>query len=353
MFLKKFKMHKHDDDHGHHHGSGDAHHKCNHSHDHHKADHHHNHNDDGGHGHHHHHHFEIRSDSDISKSFIIGGLLNLVFVIVEIIIGIMTGSVSLVADAIHNFSDVVSLFLSWLGFKLNQTKSSKSFTFGYKKASVIIAFFNAVTLLLSLGFILYEAIHRLVKPEPIPETQVAIVAAIGVVINFASALLFKHDKHDVNIKSAYMHLIIDAVISLAVVVSAVLMKFTGWLFLDPLMAILIVLVIAKSTWELLRESFVLTLGGVPPSINIENLKETILKHSDVLSIHDLHVWSLSSSENAMTMHLLTKSQDFPGNKLYAEIKELIADKFRIHHMTIQVEVNDANKVYQCELLEKC
>ena len=351
MFLDKIKMHKHDGDHGHHHGSGQSN-QHNHDHDHHDDHKHGDHSHHHEHGHHH-HHFEIRNESDISKSFIIGGILNLVFVVVEIIIGIMTGSVSLVADAIHNFSDVVALFLSWLGFKLNQTKSSKNFTFGYKKASVIIAFFNAFTLLLSLGFILYEAVHRLIKPEPIPEIQVAIVAAIGVVINFASALLFKHDKHDVNIKSAYMHLIIDAVISLAVVVSAVLMKFTGWLFLDPLMAILIVLVIAKSTWELLRESFILTLGGVPLAIDIENLKETIMQHPDVLSIHDLHVWSLSSSENALTMHLLTKSKDFPGNKLYTEIKSLVEAKFRIHHMTIQVEVNDANTVYQCELLEKC
>lgn len=334
MFLKKMKMHKHDD-YGH--GAGPCHHR-----------------NANGHQHKHtHHHFEIRSESDVSKSFILGGILNLIFVVIEIVIGVITGSVSLIADAVHNFSDVIALFLSWLGFRLNQTKSSPGFTFGLKKASLLIALFNAVTLLLSLGFIVYEAIERLIKPQSIPAIQVAIVAAIGVVINFSSALLFKKDKHDVNIKSAYLHLIIDAIISVAVVVSAVLMKLTGWMFLDPLMAILIVFVIAKSSWQLFKESFILTMGGVPPEINVESLKQILLKHPDVKSVHDLHVWSLSSSETAMSVHLLTEHNNFPGNKIYDEIRELISKDFRIHHITIQIELNDTGHLYQCDLVGKC
>ena len=265
----------------------------------------------------------------------------------------MTGSVSLLADALHNFSDVIALFLSWFGFKMNKTKSSTNFTFGFKKSSVIISLFNSFTLLLSLGFVLYEAILRLINPQPIAENKVAIVAFIGVVINFSSAYLFRNNKSDINVKSAYLHLLIDALISLAVVVSAVLIKFTGWIILDPIMAIAIVIIIAKSTWLLLKESFVVTLGGVPPGVDTIKLRKVLLNHSLVKSIHDLHVWSVSSSETALMVHVVINANSFPGNSIYNELKSEINRYFKIQHITLQIELNESRDLFDCDLIEKC
>lgn len=306
-----------------------------------------------GHGHgHHHHQVDIQSEADISKAFVIGGVLNLVFVIFEITVGFITGSVSLIADAVHNFSDVVSLFLSWIGFKLNKSKPSAHFTYGLKKMSLMIAFFNSITLILSLIYIIYEAYHRFIEPQAIAENNMILVASLGIAVNFLSAFLFRKNHSDVNIKGAYLHLMMDAFISLGVVIAGLGIKFTGWTILDPIAACLIVIFIAKGTISLLRESFVLLLGGVPLAINADQVRKQILSCPEVSEIHDLHIWSLSSSEIALTAHIKVKDKKHPGDLFLKNLNQMLKQKFMISHVTIQIEIGDSTDV-NCELDNKC
>lgn len=304
-----------------------------------------------GHGHHH-HQVDIQSEADISKAFVIGGVLNLVFVIFEITVGFITGSVSLIADAVHNFSDVVSLFLSWIGFKLNKSKPSAHFTYGLKKMSLMIAFFNSITLILSLIYIIYEAYHRFIEPQAIAENNMILVASLGIAVNFLSAFLFRKNHSDVNIKGAYLHLMMDAFISLGVVIAGLGIKFTGWTILDPIAACLIVIFIAKGTISLLRESFVLLLGGVPLAINADQVRKQILSCPEVSEIHDLHIWSLSSSEIALTAHIKVKDKKHPGDLFLKNLNQMLKQKFMISHVTIQIEIGDSTDV-NCELDNKC
>lgn len=333
--LKLLRDKKHEHKHEGRHESGGGHGACNHGHDH---DHH---GHDHGHGGHHHHHVEINSEADLSKAFIFGGVLNLIFVIFELSIGIMTGSVSLVADAVHNFSDVVTLFLSWVGFRLNQSKPSPQFSYGLKKTSLLITFFNSVTLIGSLAYILYEAYERFINPQPIAENKVILVAGLGIAVNFFSAYLFRKNQNDVNVKGAYLHLMMDAFISLGVVLAGIVIKFTGWTIIDPIAACLIVIFIAKGTVSLFRESFVLLVGGVPLAINYQKVREQILSCPEVQQIHDLHIWSLSSSEIALTAHIKMKEQKHPGDLFLKNLNQMLCKKFDINHVTIQIEIGDA------------
>ena len=316
-------------------------HSCDgHGHDH-DHDHKHDHGHDHSHGHHH-HHVEIKSEDDISKAFVIGGVLNLVFVAFELAVGFLTGSVSLIADAVHNFSDVVALFLSWIGFKLNKSKPSPHFTYGLKKVSLVITFVNSITLIASLFYILYEAYNRFISPQPIAENKVILVAGLGIAVNFFSAFLFRKNQHDVNVKGAYLHLMMDAFISLGVVVAGIGIKYTGWTILDPIAACLIVIFIAKGTILLLRESFVLLVGGVPLSIDTAKVKQQILNYKEIAEIHDFHIWSLSSSDVALTAHVKMKDKKHPGDLFLREVSKSLREKFRISHVTIQIEIGDSD-----------
>lgn len=301
----------------------------------------HKHDHDHSHGHHH-HHVEIKSEDDISKAFVIGGVLNLVFVAFELAVGFLTGSVSLIADAVHNFSDVVALFLSWIGFKLNKSKPSPHFTYGLKKVSLVITFVNSITLIASLFYILYEAYNRFLSPQPIAENKVILVAGLGIAVNFFTAFLFRKNQHDVNVKGAYLHLMMDAFISLGVVVAGIGIKYTGWTILDPIAACLIVIFIAKGTILLLRESFVLLVGGVPLSIDTAKVKQQILSYKEIAEIHDFHIWSLSSSDVALTAHVKMKDQKHPGDLFLREVSKSLREKFRISHVTIQIEIGDSD-----------
>lgn len=331
--LKLLRDKKHDHSHD---GHG-----CSHDHDHH----------DHEHGHHH-HHIEIQSEADISKAFIFGGILNLVFVIFELTVGVITGSVSLVADAVHNFSDVVALFLSWVGFRLNKSKPSVQFTYGFKKMSLVITFFNSVTLILSLFYILYEAYERFVTPQSVSEDKIILVAGLGIVVNFFSAYLFRKNQSDVNVKGAYLHLMMDAFISLGVVVAGLGIKFTGWTIIDPIAACLIVIFIAKGAISLLRESFVLLVGGVPLAIDAQKVRQAVLSNSEVQEIHDLHIWSLSSSEVALTAHIKMKEKKHPGDMFLKNLNQMLCQKFEITHVTIQIEIGDVADAF-CDLNNKC
>ncbi len=346
--LKLLRDKKHDHSHdGHSHAGGGCNHDHKHDHDHDDHDHH-----DHDHSHGHHHHVEIKSEADISKAFIFGGLLNFVFVIFELTVGILTGSVSLVADAVHNFSDVVTLFLSWVGFRLNQSKPSGLYTYGLKKMSLVITFFNSITLILSLFYILYEAYERFVNPQPVPEDKMILVAGLGIAVNFFSAYLFRKNQNDVNVKGAYLHLMMDAFISLGVVIAGVGIKFTGWTIIDPIAACLIVVLIAKGAISLLRESFVLLVGGVPLAIDSQKVRSDILSCPEVAEIHDLHIWSISSSEVALTAHIKMKEKKHPGDMILKNLNQMLCKKFDINHVTIQIEIGDAADA-SCELHNKC
>lgn len=335
--LRRDKKHDHSHE-GHSHGRSGC------SHDHHGHDH--------DHSHGHHHHVEIQSAEDISKAFIFGGILNLIFVVFELVVGVVTGSVSLVADAVHNFSDVVALFLSWIGFKLNQSKPSVQFTYGFKKMSLVITFFNSVTLILSLFYILYEAYERFVTPQAIAEDKIILVAGLGIAVNFFSAYLFRKNQSDVNVKGAYLHLMMDAFISLGVVVAGLGIKFTGWTVIDPIAGCLIVVFIAKGAISLLRESFVLLVGGVPLAIDSQKVRKEILSCPEVSEIHDLHIWSISSSEVALTAHIKMKEKKHPGDMFLKNLNQMLCKKFDISHVTIQIEIGDAADA-SCELDNKC
>lgn len=296
----------------------------------------HNHNHSHGHAHHHHHHVV---PSNINTAFIIGLVLNLAFVIVQVVIGLWVHSLSLLSDAGHNLADVGTLALSLLAFKLVKVKANKQYTYGYKKTSVLVALFNAVLLLLSIGAIAYEAAHRLLNPEPLPGLTIALVAGIGVIINAASALLFFKDKDsDLNIKSAYLHLLSDALVSLGIVVGGIIIYYTQWYWVDSILSIVIGIIILISTWHLLRDSLRLSLDGVPVDISVDDVRETAMKVHGVKGLHHIHIWAISTTENALTAHLVLASNttNDEEHRIKHNLRHALAHK-NIQHITLETE----------------
>ena len=277
--------------------------------------------------------------SNVNTAFIIGIVLNFLFVVVEVIAGLFIHSLSLLSDAGHNLADVGALALSLLAFRLLKVKPTDQYTYGFRKTSILVALFNAVVLLLSIGAIVYEAIHRLLNPEPLPGATVALVAGIGIVINSVTALLFFRDKDkDMNIKSAYLHLMSDAVVSLGLVAGGIVIFYTDWFWIDSALSILIAMVILFSTWQLLRSSLRLSLDGVPENIHIDDIKATAMKVKGVKGLHHIHIWAISTTENAMTAHLVlaldtTTEQE---QKIKHELKHEFGHK-NISHITLETE----------------
>jgi len=281
--------------------------------------------------------------TSVNTAFVVGICLNFLFVLVEAIAGLSIKSLSLLSDAGHNLADVASLALSLLAFKLLRVKSNQRFTYGYRKTTVLVALFNSVILLLSLGAIVYEAVQRSLHPEPLPGKTIAIVAAVGIAINFLSALLFFKDKeHDLNIKSAYLHLMADAVVSAGIVLGGIAIYFTGWYWIDPVLSIVIALVILSSTWSLLKDSLRLTLDGVPKDVDLPAIESSLTQFEGVKGVHHLHVWALSTSENAMTLHLVLDSNldNKEVNKIKNELKHRLLHS-NIQHVTIETEFADS------------
>jgi cobalt-zinc-cadmium efflux system protein len=246
------------------------------------------------HAHHHHHHAVVLTK--INRAFIIGIVLNFLFVLIEVIIGLRIHSLALLSDAGHNLADVAALALSLLAFRLLKIKSNKRYTYGYRKTSILIALFNALVLLVSIGAIVFRAIQQFTHPEPLPGFTIAFVAGIGILINTISALLFFRDKEkDLNIKSAYLHLMSDAVISLGIVIGGVIMYYTHWYWLDSLLSIGIALVILTSTFHLLKQSLRLSMDGVPEDISLENVEKAIKSVKGIISVHHIHIWAISTT----------------------------------------------------------
>jgi cobalt-zinc-cadmium efflux system protein len=291
----------------------------------------HNHNNQHNHDHHHH------QVSNYNFAFAIGILLNTIFVVIETGYGIMAGSLALIADAGHNLSDVLGLLLAW-GASLLATKSAtEKRTYGFRKVTIMASLISSVFLLVALGGIAWESINRFFEPKPIEGTIVIAVAAIGVVINTATALLFMSgQKHDLNIRGAFLHMMADAGVSLGVVIAGAIIMFKGWLLIDPAISIFIVAIILIGTWSLLRDSMNLALDSVPDDIDIAGIKKYLTNLDNVSQIHDLHVWALSTTEVALSVHLNMVDDSLSKNFL-PEIQQQLHDCFNIEHSTIQVE----------------
>lgn len=291
------------------------------------------------HDHQHHHHDHAVILSNVNAAFIIGISLNFLFVIIEVIAGLSVHSLSLLSDAGHNLADVGALALSLLAFKLLKVKSSSQYTYGYRKTSILVALFNAVVLLVSIGAIAYEAIHRFLAPEPVKGGSIAVIAGVGILINASTALLFLRDKEkDMNIKSAYLHLMSDAVVSLALVVGGIIISYTGWFWVDSVLSIVVAVVILLSTWRLLKDSLRLSLDGVPSGIQLEEVRAAALGVPGVKDFHHIHIWAISTTENALTAHLvLSQAASIDEERIIkGKLKHELLHK-NIRHITIETE----------------
>ena len=295
---------------------------------------------DHSHGHHHH---EV-DPANMNTAFVVGIVLNFAFVIIEVVSGLLNQSLSLLSDAGHNLADVGALGLSLFAFKMLKIKSNDQFTYGYRKTSILVALLNAVVLLISIGIIVYVAIQRLFNTQEISGINVSVIAGIGIIINFISArMFFKNKEDDLNVKSAYLHLMSDAVVSLGIVIGGILMFYLKWFWLDPAISIVIAIVILISTWQLLKESLRLSLDAVPENISIADIKTTALKLNGVKNFHHIHVWAMSTAENALTAHLVLESGVTIEQE--KEIKDNLKHNLQhknIHHITLETERGDGH-----------
>lgn len=294
------------------------------------------------HDHHHHDHSHSVVLTNVSRAFIIGIVLNSLFVIVEVVVGLHIKSLSLLSDAGHNVADVGSLALSLLAFKLLKVKPNEKYTYGYKKTSILAALFNAMVLLVSIGAIMFEAIRKFRHPVALEGTTIAIVAGIGIAINFVSAILFTKNKDkDINQRSAYLHLMSDALVSLGLVIGGIMIYYTNWFWLDPILSLVIAFVILAGTWRLLKESLKLSLDGVPQDIDIEKVRAEAMRTSGLKNIHHIHVWAISTTENAMTGHLVLGNFANASDalKIKNEIKHRM-EHLNIQHVTLETEYED-------------
>ena len=264
---------------------------------------------DHSHAHGHHHHDHAPKLDHLNNAFIVGIILNSVFVVVEAVAGFITHSLSLLTDAGHNLSDVASLALALLAFKLSKVSANRQYTYGYKRSTIIVSFFNAIILFVAVGFIVYEAIMRFMNPEVISGGTMAWVAFIGIGINAFTAWLFVKDKDtDLNVKGAYLHMAVDAIVSFGVVVSGIIIYFTKIYWIDSVVSLIIGVVILRGTWSLLKDSLRLEMDGVPAELNLEKIKTELMKCKGVVDVHHMHVWALSTTENALTAHLVVKPE---------------------------------------------
>lgn len=273
------------------------------------------------------------------KAFAIGIGLNVAYVIVEVAYGLMIDSSALLADAGHNTSDVFSLVFAWFAMAIAQKRPDKKFTYGLRRSTILVSILNALLLFGAAGMIGWEAYQKILEPVEVAGTQMMIVAGIGILINAATALLFmKGQKEDLNIKGAFLHMAADAGVSLGVVISGLLIYVTGAMWIDPVTSFLILIVIVYGTWGLFIDSINLALDAVPKDIDFEEVKSFLEEHEEIESIHDLHIWAMSTTENVLSVHIVLKSGK--TDEFLKEIKEKLRDHFNIHHSTIQVEVAD-------------
>ena len=308
--------HDHSEEHHHHYDEDDC---C--SHDHHE---------------HHHHHPALTYDQTTGRNFILGIVLNLAFVLVEAGAGLWLGSLALLSDAGHNLSDVFSLLLALLAFRMMRIQPSQKYTYGYKRMTILVSLVNALLLFVAVAAILWSSVEKILHPSPVQGDVVAWVAGIGILVNaFTAYLFFKGKDHDLNVKGAYLHMAADTLVSVGVLIAGVVIQLTGWYIVDPLIGIVVGVVILFSSWGLLRDSMTLTLDGVPRGIDPKKVKQTMLDQKGVIGVHHLHIWALSTTENALTAHVVV--DDLAEEK---EIKHAVKDALTgvgIQHATLELE----------------
>lgn len=327
--------HAHDNHHDHDHGS-----KKQDGHDHRQHNH-------SGHSHGGHSGHSHAAPTNFGRAFMLAIALNTTFVAVEFGYGFVANSTALMADAGHNLSDVLGLILAWGAAILSRRAPSQQYTYGLRSTSILAALANAMFLLVACGAIAWEAILRFSHPPVVAGVTVTIVAAIGILINGLSAWLFvKGSKGDMNIRGAYLHMMADAVVSLGVVVSGIIMIFTGWNWLDPVVSLVITLVIVWGTWGLLRDSVKLALNAVPPHIDVAAVEAFLRQQDGVTAIHDLHIWGMSTTESALTVHLVMPN-GYPSDAIMDQLSHALAEKFSIHHSTLQVQ--QGSSTHRCAL----
>jgi len=299
-----------------------------------------------GHGHAH-DHGHSHAPASYGRAFAIGVALNSAFVVVELGFGLWSGSMALVADAGHNLSDVLSLLIAWGANIMAAKPASGRFTYGYKASSILAALANAGLLLVALGAILFETVQRLIHPAPVEGWTMIGVAGVGIVINTATALMFVGGrKHDINIRGAFLHMAADALVSLGVVIAGVLILLTGRQWIDPATSLLIVLVIGWGTWGLLRDSVKMGLLAVPDSIDERAVRSCLAELPGVAAVHDLHIWPMSTTETALTAHLVMPG-GHPGDGFLHDVAHELEERFEIGHATVQVETGGVEHCRDC------
>jgi cobalt-zinc-cadmium efflux system protein len=282
----------------------------------------------------------MTGQASFSTAFILGAALNTGFIAVEVAYGIFAHSVSLLADAGHNLGDVLGLFVAWGGLLLARRQPSARFTYGLRSSSILAALFNAVALLITVGIIAVESVRRLYAPEPVAGLTVMIVAAMGMVVNGGTALLFSRSrKVDINMQGVFQHMLGDAVVSLGVVIGGAAVVATGRLWIDPAVGLLVAVFLVVSTWRLLTQSVCMALQAVPADIDPDEVLAFLGKLNGVAQVHDLHIWPMSTTERALTCHLVMPA-GHPGDPALAGLAHELEDRFRIGHATIQVETGD-------------
>ncbi|PIQ22237.1 MAG: cation transporter [Cytophagales bacterium CG18_big_fil_WC_8_21_14_2_50_42_9] len=294
------------------------------------------------HDHHHHH----ATPTNLTRAFLIGISLNILFVIIEASAGFYINSLSLISDAGHNLSDVFSLILALAAIKIAQRQPNDAYTFGYAKSTTLVSLFNAILLLVAMGAIGWEAISRFGQNHALNGEYIALVSGIGILINGVTAFLFMKDKdRDINVKGAYLHMAADALVSLGVVISGIIIIYTGWHWVDSVMSLVVIGIIIFSTWDLLRESLRLSLDGVPSGINLAAVREYLSQIAGVQEVHDLHIWALSTTANSLTAHLVISPEQ--QKNLLPIVHHDLHHKFNISHVTIQLEEpGNANQCLQ-------
>jgi cobalt-zinc-cadmium efflux system protein len=289
----------------------------------------HDHIEGGGHSH---------APSSFGRAFAFGVALNLAFVVVEAIYGILSNSVALLADAGHNVSDVLALAVAWLASELVKRTPTPRFSYGLRGSSILAALFNAVFLLVIVGAISWEAVRRLEAPEPVAGKTMMIVAAVGIAVNAATAWLFAGGKGDINVRGAFVHMASDAVVSAGVVVAGLVIMITGWLWLDSIVSLIINAVIVWATWGLLRDALCMSMAAAPSHIDPAKVRAFVAERPGVESIHDLHIWPISTTEVALTCHLVMPG-GHPGDGFLHRLAEDLTHQFGIGHSTAQIEID--------------
>lgn len=304
--------------------------------------HHHHHDETGEHAHsHHHHHHHVEKITSLNGIFIFSIVLNLLFVIIEAAIGLLEGSLSLLSDAGHNLSDVFSLVLVLVAFQLAKVHANSRFTYGYKKSTVLISLLNAIILLVAVGAIVIESIHKFYEPTDVNGEAISWTAGVGIVINGLTALLLmRGQKNDLNVRGAFLHMAADTLVSVGVVISGIVISMTGWTIVDPIVSLIIAFVILVSTWNLLSGSLRLSLDGLPENVSLEKVRNVLSNHEHVREVHHLHIWPISTTDNALTAHIVIDSLD-AMESVKDELKHRL-EQLNIGHSTLEFETAESH-----------